>query len=189
MNKRNTIKLTSITASAALLLSVVLSGSAIAGPGKGPQSSAAVFTVCEIDEVNGELDVSILITDKSSGVAKAVLETVEVEGLQKEKGRNWKTLGSTWTNAETCMDEYDNDIGPIEIGKTCHISLDICTGLDKGVSKSLNAETTLTLTGTSSKNEYTSKCKDDPATDDGDPTTDWDNEAILKIADYPMLCQ
>ena len=189
MNKRNTIKLTSITALAAMLLSVVFSGSAIAGPGKGPQSSAAVFTVCKIDEANGEIDVSILLTDKSSGAAKAVLETVEIEGLQKEKGRNWNTLGSMWTNAETCMDEYGNDIGPIEIGKTCHVSLDICAGLDADVSKSLNAETTLTLTGSSSKDKYTSKCKDDPATDDGDPTTDWDNEAIMKIANHPTLCK
>ena len=179
MNKRNTIKLTSITALAAFLLSVVFSGSAIAGPGnkKGPQSSAAVFSVCHIDEYAGELVVNILITDKSSGVATAVLDNVNVQGEQKKKGNAWDDLG-------TAVDPVED----IYIGTTKEIRLPICEGLMYN-SKAVNALTTVSLQGVASKDEYTSRCKDDPATDDGDPSTDWDNEAILKLANFPGLCQ
>ena len=179
MNKLNTLKLTSITASAALLLSVVFSGSAIAGPGnkKGPQSSAAVISVCHIDEYAGELVVNILITDKSSGVATAVLDNVTVQGEQKKMGNAWKDLGDA--------------IDPVEeiyIGTTKEVRVPICEPL-MATSKAINALTSVTLGGNSSKDVYLSRCKDDPATDDGDPTTDWDNEAILKIANFPGLCQ
>jgi hypothetical protein len=187
MNKRNTIKLTSITALAALLLSVVFSGSAIAGPGKGPQSSAAVFTVCFVDEAAGQLDVFLTITDKSSGVAIAALDSVDVQGEQKEKGRGWDDIVGAEFEDGAPGDDANNPTQTV-IGVEKLIELDICAGLDPK-SKAVNALTTVTLLGKSSKAEYTSRCKDDPATDDGDPETDWDNEAILKIADYPTLCQ
>jgi len=189
MNKRNTIKLTTITASVALLLSVAFSGSAFAGPGnkKGPQSSIDVFTVCYVDEAAGQLDVFLTITDKSSGVAIAALDSVDVQGEQKEKGRGWNDISGAEFGDGASDDDADNPIETV-IGVEKLIELDICTGLDPK-SKAVNALTTVTLLGKSSKAEYTSRCKDDPATDDGDPSTDWDNEAILKLANYPGLCQ
>ena len=53
----------------------------------------------------------------------------------------------------------------------------ICAGPDRSVSEG----DLVTLNGAASKDEYTSRCKDDP-------DTPYVNEANLKVADYPMLC-
>ena len=51
-----------------------------------------------------------------------------------------------------------------------------------GNAKAVNAETTVTLQGPSSKETYLSRCKDDPA-------TEYVDEAVLKVADYEDLCK
>ena len=185
MNKRNTIKLTSIALVASM--AVGLSASAVAGgkgngpkDGNGPQSSLAVQNICKINPVTEMLDVTITLTDKSSGVASADVMTATLQGLQKEKRPTWYPLGEA------------GELVGIEAGDKVTTSIPICNQISNPLnadSKALNAITVVTLEGNSSKEEYLSRCKDDPATDDGDPTTDWDNEAILKIANYPMLCK
>ena len=191
MNKQLTKKTIGIAASAALMASMAFSGSALAGHNdnhnsnkQGPQQSLDVFTVCEIDQYNDEIDIRIELTDKSSGEAVAALGNVTVLGKEKNTGQKWYDSGFAWdSDFDTCQDEYGNDIGPIEIGKVCHVSLPVnCATLDNN--KALNAETTVVLDETdfaASKDAYMSRCKDDPDT--------YENEAIMKIADYPYLCK
>jgi hypothetical protein len=202
MNKQLTKKTIGIAASAALMASVAFSGGALAAPGngngpnkQGPQASLDVMTVCNIDEYAGELIVDITLTDPNEGTdkAQAVLQSVTVQGQKKAggtgKGSNtWTPGADSWSDAEKCepVDDY-TPAEDIEIGTTCQIRLDICTGL--GDSKAVNALTTVNISGLadgnpvgSSKLEYTSQCKDDPYTEDV-------NEAILKVADYEHLCQ
>jgi hypothetical protein len=179
MNKQLTKNTIGIAASAALIATMAFSGSALAGPGdgKGPQSSAGVFSVCHIDADAGELVVDITITDKSSGIATASLDSASVQGLKKVSKNLWMTSDDKW---ESAMGDTCEGGAPIMIGTTCTVRLDICS--DLGNAKAVNAETTVTLQGTASKDTYLSRCKDDPATDDI-------NEAKLKVADYPGLCQ
>ena len=224
MNKQLTKKTIAIAASAALIASVALSGSALAAR-KGPQASLDVMTVCNIDAVNEELIVDVTLTDpnKDTNKAQAVLESVTVQGLQKAggggKGSNtWTDGADSWSDAEKCepVDKY-TPAKDIEIGTTCTIKLDICGRYPNpdcdveptqgqeycadasgntipaflnilGDSKAVNARTTVMISGEigndvygSSRNEYTSLCKDDPYTEDV-------NEANLKVADYPGLC-
>ena len=201
MNKQLTRKTIGIAASAALISSVAFSGSALAGHNgnhnsnkQGPQASLDVMTVCNIDEDAGELIVDITITDPNEGTdkAQAVLDSVNVQGLQKAGGKGkgsneWVHSSDSWDNAnatDLCIGSpYDS---PIEIGTTCQIRLDICT--DLGDSKAVNAQTTVEISGLadgnavdSSKETYMSLCKDDPA-------TEYVDEAVLKVDDYPDLC-
>ena len=200
MNKQLTKKTIGIAASAALMATMAFSTTAYAERGgnkQGPQASLDVMTVCNIDADAGELIVDVTITDPNVGTdkAQAVLESVKVQGLQKAGGKGkgsntWMTGSDDWDSMyDLCNDDpadpYDGD--PIEIGTTCQIKLDICANL--GSSKAVNAETTAMISGLadgvpvdSSRTEYTSLCKDDPYTEDV-------NEAILKVADYPGLCQ
>jgi len=193
MNKQLTKKTIGIAASAALMATVALSGSALAAPGgnnsnkQGPQASLDVFTVCNIDPDAGELIVDVTITDPNVGLDKAtaVLESVKVQGLQKVRGNVWSRGADSWDSAtDFCIDDPYGS--PIAVGTTCTIRLDICTGLAN--SKAVNAETTVEISGLfdgdvvgSSKDTYLSRCKDDPETLEV-------NEADLKVADYPGLC-
>ena len=178
MNRQLTKKLIGIAASAALMGTVAFSGSAIAG--KGPQSSAGVSAWCEVDVASGQLDMYLTIVDKSSGVAVAELDSVDVQGLQKDKGRGWDPIAGAEFTDGTRDDDTDN---PTEItfGEDQLIELDICEGL-LASSKAINAEAIVTLLGKSSKEEYTAKCGDNP-------DTLYVNEANIKVADYYGLCQ
>jgi hypothetical protein len=194
MNKQLTKKTIGIAASAALIASVAFSGSALAAPGngngpnkQGPQASLDVMTVCNIDADAGDLIVDITITDPNEGTdkAQAVLESVKVQGLQKAGGKGkgsneWTYSADSWDGeTDLCIDDPYGS--PIEIGTTCQIRLDICTGL--GDSKAVNAQTTVEISGLtdsgavgSSKETYMSLCKDDPA-------TEYVDEAILKVTE------
>ena len=59
------------------------------------------------------------------------------------------------------------------IGNTCTVRLDLCS--DLGNAKAVNAETSVTLQGVSSKETYLSRCKDDPITEK--------DESILKVTE------
>jgi len=179
MNKQLTKKTIGIAASAALMASLAVSGTALAGPGgnnsnkQGPQASLDVFTVCHIDESAGELIVDITITDPNAGTdkAQAVLESVNVQGLQKYRGNDWMHSDDSWASlmGDTCEDG-----SAVMIGTTCTVRLDVCSGL--GNSKAVNAETTVSLQGEASKETYLSRCKDDPLTLEYD-------EAVLKVTE------
>ena len=180
MNKQLTKKTIGIAASAALIASVAFSGSALAGPGKGPQASLGVSAWCEVDVANGQIDMHLTIEDKSSGIAVAELDSVAVQGLQKIKGRDWDDIEFATFNDGVRNDENDNPT-EITIGADQLVELDICDGL-LAASKAINAEATVTLLGDASKSEYTTKCGDNP-------DTLYVNEANLKVADYYGLCQ
>lgn len=186
MNKQLTKKTIGIAASAALMASVAFSSSALAAPGgvkgsnkQGPQASLDVMTVCTIDEAAGELIVDITITDPNEGTdkAQAVLESVDVQGLKKYRGNDWMHSDDSW---ESLMGDTCEDGSAVMIGTTCTVRLDVCS--DLGNAKAVNAETTVTLQGPSSKETYLSRCKDDPA-------TEYVDEAVLKVADYEDLCK
>lgn len=182
MNKQLTNKTIGIAASAALMATMAFSTTAYAERGgnkQGPQASIDVFTVCHIDDAAGELIVDITITDKNAGTdkAQAVLDSVIVQGLKKFRGNEWMHSDDSWDNlmGDTCEDG-----SAVMIGTTCTVRLDICSSL--GNARAVNAETSVTVQGPSSKDTYLSRCKDDPATDEVD-------EAVLKVDDYPNLCQ
>ena len=179
MNKLTTLKLTTITASVALLLSVAFSGSAFAGPGnkKGPQASLGVTAVCFVDVANDELDIRITLEDKSSGIASAELGSVAVQGEWKKKGATWYDIADAVFEDGDPDDDTNN---PTQVGLgTTWVSVPICAL--PMAAKAINALTTVTLNGQASKEEYTSRCKDDPE-------TLYVNEAAIKVADYPNLC-
>jgi hypothetical protein len=185
MNKQLTKKLIGIAASAALVGSVALSGTAIAGPGggngggkgKGPQASLGVTTVCFINEATDELDIYLTITDKSSGSATAELGSVTIQGEYKSTGPVWSDIPNSQIVDGDSTDPANNPT-QIGLGQTM-VSIPLC---DMPMSaKAVNALTSVTLNGAASKDEYTSRCKDDP-------DTPYVNEANLKVADYPMLC-
>ena len=182
MNKQLTKKTIGIAASAALMATMAFSTTAYAERGgnkQGPQASLDVMTVCNIDADAGELIVDVTITDPNEGTdkAQAVLDTVEVQGLKKFRGKNWLLSDDKW---ESTMGDLCDDGTSISIGTTCTVKIDICS--DLGNSKAVNAETTVVLMENASKTGYLSRCKDDLA-------TEYVDESVLKVADYPDLCK
>ena len=122
------------------------------------------------------LVVDTTVTDKSSGTATAVVKSATIQGLQKVNGPIWDNLGDLVQFAidagttETvkiplCIAGYDLDLNPALLPE----------------SKSVNALISVSIGEDGSKDEYISRCQDDPATEDV-------NEAILKVANYPTLC-
>ncbi|MDH3531774.1 MAG: hypothetical protein OEO82_02535 [Gammaproteobacteria bacterium] len=178
MNKLSKDKWMGIATPVSLVLALVLSSNVFAGPGKGkgPQSSISVFSVCHIVD-NGDasmLVVDTTVTDKSSGTATAEVASAGIQGEQKVRGPNWSPLGD---GAELSIAADST---------TVTVALPICEGAVlsdplEDSSKAINALVTVYLKEPSNNDMYTSRCKDDPA-------TEYVNEAILKVADYTTLC-
>jgi hypothetical protein len=182
MNKQLTKKTIGIAASAALMASVVLSGSALAGPGKkggnkkGPQVSASVSTWCEItDEVNGVMRVNIRTEDKSTGDAadQAVIAAAHVNLVTKDGGPNW---------GDPLQTQY-----PYLVFGDDYVEFNLC---GETLKKAINAQTTITLDTSiypASKGAYTAQCGNAPGPDN---TLGTDDDIIgggLKTADYADL--
>ena len=179
MNKQLTKKTIGIAASAALMASLAVSSSAIAGPGngpktQGPQASAGVSTWCEItDEAAGEMTVYVSVEDKSSGEAYGFvqLKSEVVRGVEKDKGNSWDDIPGATATPDLMVNVANQPV-----------TINICGGY---LGKAINAQTSIQidedLTGyPASKVEYTAQCGDNPATDE--------TEGGLKTADYPDLC-
>ena len=167
MNKLNILKLTSITASVALLLSVVFSGSALAGPGKkkGPQGSIGVTNICELKPNNlydATLEVTTTIVDKSSGAGEAVITSFSIQAKEKYGGRVLNSIGDA---------QESTPILPADDKVVVNSSLNLCVagaypGLNPDDAKAVNAETTVWITDGHKASGWISRCVDDPSTDD-----------------------
>lgn len=183
MNKQLTKKTIGIAASAALMASVALSGSALAGPPadkgnkQGPQASASVSTWCEIsNEAAGDMTVHIRTEDKSSGEAYGMedIASASVDLLTKDRGPSWIPI--------------DLDTPTLYLGADATVTFNLC-GQDLG--KAINAETSIKLTTNvypSSKTMYTAQCSNAPGPDGMLGTDDDITGGGLKTADYPNLC-
>ena len=169
MNKQLTKKTIGIAASAALMASVALSGSALGAPANPPgkdkpkrndniengdRTSISVYQTCAI--VEDDLVVNVLITDNNADTcdvngenctkAQAELESVEVQGLGKI-GPEYFTYGSPWgSNISACAsdplpgDGLCIDHDDIEIPDTATLN-DTCDDLN-----SIEIGTTCTIT-------------------------------------------
>lgn len=173
MNKQLTKKTIGIAASAALIASVALSGSALAAPpGKdkpaknedidnGDRTSISIYQTCDID--NGDLKVHVSIMDNNAGTDKATatLKSVTVQGLEKTGPREYASLGDAWMwNSGS----WDNDVcdsdDAIEIGTTCTITLPNFCGKKSAGAKAFDALTTVDTGPDGNRVEYYAQCKD-----------------------------
>jgi hypothetical protein len=179
MNKQLMKKTIGIAASAALMASVALSGSALAGPGKGPQASAGISTWCEITgEREGDMTVFIRTEDKSSGVAYGAedIASAKVDLVTKDRGNQWS-------------DPIDFETPTLFLGIDAAVTFNLCGVLDD-LGKAINAQTSIKLTENSypsSKDYYTAQCSANPGDDGVFGTGDDEPGGGLKTADYPYL--
>jgi spermidine/putrescine-binding protein len=183
MNKQLTKKTIGIAASAALMASVALSGSALAAPPadksnkQGPQASASVSTWCEIsNEAAGDMTVHIVTENKSSGdaYAYAQIASANVDLQTKDKGNSWEKL--------------DYQQPALILGVDYDVTFNLC-GLELG--KAINAETSIKLDESmvpASKEYYSAQCGNAPGPDGMLGTDDDITGGGLKTADYPNLC-
>jgi hypothetical protein len=185
MNKQLTKKTIGIAASAALMASVVFSGSALAehksnhnSNKKGPQASAAVSSWCEIsDEKKGEMKVHIRVEDKSSGSATATVSSLYSELYTQNGGK-----GNDWGDPLAMGTPYHVGVGD------SFVTFDLCPFIKAGtLGKAINAKTTLILQQPASKLAYTARCGNAPGPDGELGTYDDVLGGGLKTADYKVL--
>ena len=188
MNKLNTLKLTSITASAALLLSVVFSSSAVAGPGngpKGPQASIGVTNICAVDASVKEdvvLSVTTTIVDKSSGAAEAEITKFSIQAMEKYRGRVLYPIGDPKPDWPVFVVDPEDGLRKAIVESEFHLcvagvipnpeltpnpdgTFPPNPGLDPAA-KAANAETTVMIDDGHKVEGWISRCIDDPATED-----------------------
>jgi len=168
MNKQLKNKRMGIAASAALLLSVAFSGSAVAeGKGGGPKASIRVQSLCTVDNTdpaNALLVVTTTITDASSagGInAEVTGNTVEaVLGIGNNKGGR-KNGGSKWTPTAIVQDGL---IGPVGDGLVSEVTLPLCQ--DARTKEANNANAVITIDIVGGHKTWVSMCDDNPATEE-----------------------
>ena len=172
MDKQLKKNVVSMAASAALLLSVVYSGSAFAGPGNdsgkgwknGPKGSISLFSVCYLEDAypaNAMIRVETTITDASSVPGDAELMDMTVQAQQKFKGRERFDIGDG-AQADPVLEN-----GVAEVSTT----LPLCSSASGAptldpAAKSVNAEITVWITDEHNNKEdgFIARCSDDPDT-------------------------
>ena len=173
MNKQLTKRTIAIAASAALMASVALSGSALAAPpGKGKpeknpdietgdRTSISIYQTCDIDKGNLKVHVSIMDNNAGTDKAKASLKSVTVQGLEKTGPQDFGTLGDAWEwNSESWENDVCDSGKAIEIGTTCTITLpNFCTKKSADA-KAFDALTTVDTGPNGNRVEYYAQCKD-----------------------------
>jgi hypothetical protein len=178
MNKQLTKKTIGIAASAALIASLAVSGSAFAGPGNnnGPKGSIGLYSICYI-ETEAEIGVDVpapylrvetTITDESSVLGDATLDGMVVQAREKYKG--------PWSNPDNFQDIGDPDVSYPELAgapPAAHVTsrIPLCQSamgnptLTKDA-RSVNALITIQITDEHNNKEmgFTARCSDDPDT-------------------------
>ena len=164
-------KLNIITATAVTLglsLALITAPVSAAKKGKGPRASISAVTVCDIsrDEVTGfvnstEFDVTIRLTDKTSGSGIPIVKLWNVEAWAKIGRGNWDNQVMFDALADGGP---EGDLLPIVVGP-----FNLCL-LPEGA-KAVNAAATITYDFDSGDDERTieNMCSDDPETDEVEP--------------------
>lgn len=166
MNKQLTKKTIGIAASAALMASLAISGSAFAAPGggkavkNGPKGSIELFSVCYVE--GKFLRVDTTITDTSSVPGDATLAGMSVQAQEKFSGRERYDIG----DAVVADPELEYGTASAEV------TIPLCTALDPETAtlspdaKSVNAEITVWITDDHNNKEegFIARCSDDPDT-------------------------
>lgn len=147
-----------------LALAVAAGPASAAGKGKGPRASLAAATVCDV--VGSDLEVTIRLTDKTSGSGEAVVTGYTIDALAKTKKGRWDIDRDAYGDAVSGGGEGVNDDGNIET------TFDLCD-LD-GSEKGLNAAASITYRlGDGSINSESrtiyNMCSDDPSTEEVEP--------------------
>ena len=184
MNKLTTIN-TIKKAAPLALLAVVMSGSAFAGPGKGPRGSVDVFSLCDVDvTTEGEwvFTVKADIQDASDDTSgfESVIDTTSVQVMQKgNRGPIVPIIGATG-ELELDTDEMSPTFG------YWTAEIPFCKNNFDASSPVLNAEIEVTVVGRNKS--FGGRCDDDLATNcDGDYCEEKD-ESIIDIS-YLPVCQ
>lgn len=178
MNKQLTKRTIGIAASAALMASLAVSGSAFAGKNdnNGQKGSIGLFSVCYIETVAEYgvdvpapyLRVETTVTDESSVLGDATLAGMTVQAKEKYKG--------TWNDESNFAPIGDPDISypvlagdPPKVAVTSRIPLcQSAMGNDtlSADARSVNALITVEITDehNNKMDGFTARCSDDPDT-------------------------
>jgi len=192
MNKQLTKKTIGIAASAALIASLAISGSAFAGGNggaNGQKGSITLTSVCTI-EADKSLTVRTIITDASSVPGDAVLDSMEVTAVDKTSGKfaDTQPLASAGVVAPTFTSSplfADCDVN----GDCNDVNIPLCPPAPRADARSLNAVIDVFIKGEHNNKDYdpvndvslfTTNCSDDPE-------TDVDEVALLNIGNQSKL--
>ena len=166
-NEMTKSKLNIITATAVTLgLSLALLTAPVSAAKKGPRASLSAATVCDIsrDEFTGivnstEFNVTIKLTDKTSGSGTPVVTAWNVKALAKTGRGNWDN--------QVMFDSASG--GPEADLSDIVVAFDLCKlGSD---AKAVNAAASITYEINSGGDPRTieNMCSDDPATEEVEP--------------------
>ena len=153
------------TQTAHLLVALGLSLALIAAPAsaakKGPRASLSAATVCELD--GADLNVTIRLTDKTSGSGEALLTSYDINGLAKTVPGKWVDDRDTFATKSSVFTPATDVRSHTESFNLCGLDLDSVKGLNASASISYR------LNGGAINDEtrtITNMCSDDPATID-----------------------
>lgn len=148
---------------------------ASAGGKKGPRASVAALTTCAVNGTS--LDVTVNVTDKTSGDAIAVIDAYSITPVYKSLSQK----GNQTMQIDGLVDSSDTNV-PVNSGVTisksyqlCDVLADIPTDL-----RAVGADVSVTYGkddgagGVADTRTIINSCSDDPATEE-------DEQATLKI--------
>lgn len=156
-------------------LSLACSLPASAGGKKGPRASVAALTTCAVNGTS--LDVTVNVTDKTSGGASAVIDGYIITPVYKSHF----VKGNTTTQIDGLGDSSDANI-PVNGGVTISKSYQLCDVLGAIPTdlRAVGADVSVTYgkddgaDGVADTRTIVNSCSDDPATEE-------DEQATLKI--------
>jgi hypothetical protein len=183
MNKQLTKKTIGIAASAALMASLALSGSAFAAPGNGnggangKKGSIEILSICDLNKASGDLTVWTKIVDTSSDPANygANLDSMFVQAYEKVgtgKSQSTNDLGLPGStdpefdddfSFDDCRDAVKN--GTLMPDSCNEITRSVC-GLSAGA-RSVNADIEVLIDGIHNNKEVRFECDYQGADADG----------------------
>ena len=170
MNKLTTISTIKKTAPLALL-AVVMSGSAFAGPGKGPnkdpQASIDAFNLCYLDnqfnEDTGAYDLKLVVETSITNTSgdtpvDAEFSQISVDATQKTRGKPDSLAGTTST--------FDPAKKIAQGATLVHTeTFDVCSALlNPYQDTSLNAEIGIVIENAGGNGSFSGRCDDDLGT-------------------------
>ena len=184
MNKQLTKKTIGIAASAALMASLALSGSAFAAPGNGnggangKKGSIEILSICDLNKTSGKLTVWTKIVDTSSESAYgADLDSLFVQGVEKiGTGKNQTTSPITGSKGEATP-VFANDLTfddcryaaateGVKMPKSCN-AVDVSVSGRDACARSVNADIEVLIDGIHNSKETRYECDGAGEKEDG----------------------
>ena len=185
MNKQLTRKTIGIAASAALMASLALSGSAFAAPGNGnggangKKGSIEILSICDLNKASGDLKVWTKIVDTSSDPVNygAELDSMFVQAFEKVgtgKSQSTNDLGLLPGSTDPTFDDdfsfddcrYAATYGLTSPASCNEVTRSVC-GLTAGAARSVNADIEVLIDGIHNNKVIRYDCDDQGENPDG----------------------